>query len=77
MTVVSRRSIEKAKLDIEALERSGADPIEVMADLNRSTWKIIVDSIKAERATENIPENELVQICRKIALLGRRDAPRP
>jgi hypothetical protein len=48
-----------------------------MADLNRSIWKIIVDSIKAERGGESIPEKELIQICRKIALLGRRDAPRP
>lgn len=77
MTSITRRSIEKAKLDVEALQRSGADPMEVMADLNRSAWKIIVDSLKAERSEKNISDEELLQACRKIALLGRRDSPRP
>jgi hypothetical protein len=76
MTHITRRSIEKAKLDIEALQGSGADPMEVMADLNRAMWKIIVESLKAEHMDKNISEEELLQACRKIALLGRRDSPR-
>nr|MDO8132661.1 hypothetical protein [Candidatus Njordarchaeum guaymaensis] len=77
MAGITKRSIEKAKLDIKALQRSGADPMEVMADLDRVVWKIIVDSLKAERLEKNISEEELLQICRKIALLGRRDSQRP
>ena len=70
---ITRRSIEKARLDIRALESSGADSMEVMADLNRVVWKIIADSVKAEYVNKKLSEEELVGICRKIALLGRRD----
>jgi AAA+ ATPase superfamily predicted ATPase len=73
MSIIAKRSIEKAKLDIRALESSGADSMEVMADLNRVVWKIIADSVKAEYVDKKLSEEELVRICRKIALLGRRD----
>jgi hypothetical protein len=73
MTSINKRSIERVKLDIKALQRSGADALEVMADLNRSMWKIIVDSIKAEPAGKDVSEEKLVEVCRNIALLGRRD----
>ena len=76
MLVISKRSIEKVKLDIEALRRSGADSMEVMADLNRSVWKIIVDSIKAEPEWRDISEERLIGACRKIELLDRRDIPK-
>jgi hypothetical protein len=74
---ISKRSEEKARLDVEALHRSGADSLETMADLNRAMWKIIEDSLKTERAGKNIPEKELLETYRRIALLGRRDSPRP
>jgi hypothetical protein len=77
MVGISRRSIEEVKLDIKALERSVADPMEVMADLNRVTRKIMVDTIKAEHTGKNLSEEELVQIRGKIALLGRRDTSKP
>jgi hypothetical protein len=76
MTFLNARSVEKVKLDIEALRRTGADPMDIMADLNRFIWKVIIASLGEEHREKDITEEELVKICRKIAMVGRRDAPR-
>jgi hypothetical protein len=76
MTFLNARSIEKVRLDIEALQRTGADPMDVMADLNRFIWRVIVASLRKEHREKDISEEELVKICRKIAIVGRRDVPR-
>lgn len=76
MTFLNARSVEKVRLDIEALRRTGADPMDIMADLNRFIWKVIIASLGEEHREKDITEEELVEICRKIAMVGRRDAPR-
>jgi hypothetical protein len=75
MAIISERSIEKVRLELESLRRSGADPMEVLADLNGVLWMTILDSIRMECGSGTIPEKELLEACREIALLGRRDAP--
>lgn len=64
------RSPEKLKLELEALERSGANPLLVLDDLNRAMVELLASSIKQER---ELSERELIQELRKALSFGRRD----
>jgi len=63
--------IEKIKLELELLEKSGRDPFEVVAETNDAIKKLIFESIKEENI--GISEEELLKKARKIVMLGRRD----
>lgn len=58
--------LEKIKLEIELLNKTGKDPFEITADLFDSMKELLYESIK--EANPNILFSELLEKARKIVL---------
>ena len=64
--------LEKIKLEIELLEKSGLDPFEILADINDSIKTLLFESIKQEYP--DISFIKLIERAREIVLISRRDS---